>query len=146
MEIKSSWTGQAVADFLSCSLDRLPHVKIVHFITDGGTNLDKALTIKGFDTVSDCTHVSMNAVKKLLGSDEILRQLHANVGQLRRRLILSEFGYLLPPSLRDKDRFIRIFTLGKWIDRIDRWWPKLSESARNSRFYRPGAATDSVYE
>lgn len=130
MEIQSSWTGQAVADFLSRSLDHLPHVQIVHFITDGGTNLAKALTIKGFDVVSDCTHVLMNAVKKLLGSDEILRQLHADVGQLRRRLILSEFGYLLPPSLRDKDRFIRIFTLGKWIDRIDRWWPKLSEPAR----------------
>lgn len=130
MEVQSSWTGQAVADFLSRSLDRLPHVKIVHFITDGGTNLAKALSIKGFDAVSDCTHVLMNAVKKLLGSDDVLRQLHADVGQLRRRLILSEFGYLLPPSLRDKDRFIRIFTLGKWIDRIDRWWPQLSESAR----------------
>lgn len=130
MEIQSSWTGQAVADFLSRSLNRLPHVKIVYFITDGGTNLAKALAIKGFDAVSDCTHVLMNAVKKLLGNDEILSQLHADVGQLRRRLILSEFCYLLPPSLRDKDRFIRIFTLGKWIDRIDRWWPKLSQSAR----------------
>lgn len=130
LEVQSSWTGQAVADFLGRSLGPLPHVKIVHFITDGGTNLAKALKIKGFDAVGDCTHVLMNAVKKLLGNDAILRQLHADVGQLRRRLILSEFGYLLPPSLRDKDRFIRIFTLGKWIDRIDRWWPKLSESAR----------------
>lgn len=131
LEIQSSWTGQAVADFLGRSLDRLPHVKIVHFITDGGTNLAKALKIKGYDAVSDCTHVLMNAVKKLLGNDAILRQLHTDVGQLRRCLILSEFGYLLPPSLRDKDRFIRIFTLGKWIDRIDRWWPQLSQAARD---------------
>lgn len=139
MEVQSSWTGEAVADFLGRSLDHLPHLKIVHFITDGGTNLSKALSIKGFDAVSDCTHVLMNAVKKLLGSDEILRQLHADVGRLRRQLILSEFGYLLPPSLRDKDRFIRIFTLGKWIDRIDRWWPKLSPAARNHLSFIEGA-------
>lgn len=130
LEVQTSWTGEAIADFLTRSLDRLPHVKIIHFITDGGTNLSKALSIKGFDVVSDCTHMLMNAVKKLLGTDSVLSQLHADVGQLRRRLILTKFGYLLPPSLRDKDRFIRIFTLGKWIDRIDRWWPKLCETAR----------------
>lgn len=131
LEVQTSWTGQAVADFLSRSLDRLHQVNIQYFITDGGTNLAKALSIKGFDTVSDCTHVLMNAVKKLLGTDTVLSQLHADVGQLRRRLILSEFGYLLPPSLRDKDRFIRIFTLGKWIDRIDSWWPNLCQAARD---------------
>lgn len=147
LEVQSSWTGQAVADFLGRSPDRLPHVKIVHFITDGGTNLAKALKIKGFDAVGDCTHVLMNAVRKLLGNDAILRQLHADVGQLRRRSILSKFGYLLPPSLRDKDRFIRIFTLGKWIDRIDRWWPRLSESARaHLAFHRAGKAAGAVHE
>ena len=130
LEVQTSWTGQAVADFLSRNLDTLTNVNIIHFITDGGTNLAKALNIKGFDAVADCTHVLMNAVKKLLAEDKILSQLHANVGKLRRRLILTEFGYLLPPSLRDKDRFIRIFTLGKWIERIDRWWPKLSAPAR----------------
>ena len=141
LEVQSSWTGEAVADFLTRSLDRLPHLKIVHFITDGGTNLAKALTIKGFDAVADCTHVLMNAIKKLLGTDQILRQLHTDVGQLRRRLIRSEFGYLLPPSLRDKDRFIRIFTLGKWIERIDRWWPKLPEPARaHLAFLEPARA------
>lgn len=131
LEVQTSWTGQAIADFLSRSLDRLPKVNILYFVTDGGTNLAKALSIKGYDAVSDCTHVLMNAVKKLLGTDPVLSQLHAEVGQLRRRLILTEFGYLLPPSLRDKDRFIRIFTLGKWIDRIDSWWPKLCQTARH---------------
>lgn len=130
LEVQSSWTGEEVADFLTRTLNRLPQINIIHFITDGGKNLAKALSFKGFDAVSDCTHILMNAVKKLLGTDSVLCQLHADVGQLRRRLILTEFGYLLPPSLRDKDRFIRIFTLGKWMDRIDRWWPKLSEAAR----------------
>jgi len=130
LEVQSSWTGKEVAGFLTRNLNRLPQINIIHFITDGGNNLAKALSIKGFDVVSDCTHVLMNAVKKLLSTDTVLRQLHADVGQLRRRLILTEFGYLLPPSLRDKDRFIRIFTLGRWIGRIDRWWPKLPETAR----------------
>ena len=130
LEVQPSWPGEAVAGFLARSLGGLPRLNIAYFITDGGTNLAKALSITGYDAVSDCTHMLMNAVKKLLGKDTVLSQLHADVGQLRRRLILTKFGYLLPPSLRDKDRFIRIFTLGKWIARIDRWWPKLSQSAR----------------
>ena len=130
LEVQASWTAAAVVDFLTRSLDRLPRVNVRYFITDGGTNLAKALSTKGFDVVADCTHVLMNAVKKLLAPDPVLRQLHAEVGQLRRRLLLTEWGYLLPPSLRDKDRFIRIFTLGKWIERIERWWPKLPPAAR----------------
>lgn len=130
LEVQPSWTGQAVAAFLARSLSGLPRLNVAYFITDGGTNLAKALSLSGYDAVSDCTHMLMNAIKKLLGKDPVLSQLHADVGQLRRRLILTQFGYLLPPSLRDKDRFIRIFTLGKWIARIDRWWPKLPEAAR----------------
>ncbi len=131
LEVQQSWKGEEVAGFIRRNLDRLPQVNISYFITDGGTNLAKALKILAFSAVNDCTHMMMNAVKKLLQDDKTLSTLAADIGQLRRKLILSAEGYLLPPTLRDKDRFLRIFTIVHWVERIDSYWAKLPQSSRN---------------
>lgn len=130
MEVQQSWTGELVADFLRRNLARMPDLKLRYCITDGGTNLSKALRILGLDAVGDCTHVMMNAVKKVLADDPILSQLSADIGQLRRKLMLTAEGFLLPPTLRDKDRFLRIFTIVGWVERIDSIWANLPESSR----------------
>lgn len=130
MEVQQSWTGELVADFLRRNLARMPKLKLRYCITDGGTNLAKALRILGLDAVGDCTHVMMNAVKKVLADDPVLSQLSADIGQLRRKLMLTAEGFLLPPTLRDKDRFLRIFTIVHWVERIDSIWANLPESSR----------------
>jgi len=39
--------------------------------------------------------------------------------------------------LRDKDRFLRIFTLVDWMDRINSYWPNLTREERAKlSFYR----------
>lgn len=141
LEVQQSWTGECVADFLRRSFRRLPGVNIVHFITDGGTNLTKALRILNLDAVGDCTHVMMNAVKKLLADDPVLSQLSADIGRLRRQLLLTTEGYLLPPTLRDKDRFLRIFTLVNWVERLDGMWAKLPPGSRQKLNFVEGART-----
>jgi hypothetical protein len=40
-------------------------------------------------------------------------------------------GYLLPSTLRDKDRFLRIFAIVKGGERIDAYWAKLPQSNRD---------------
>ena len=74
--------------------------------------------------ISDCTHVMMNAVKDLFGQDEALSKLSASIGQLRSRFMLTDWGYLLPPALRDKDRFLRVLTIVQWAGRMDDYWAK----------------------
>jgi len=141
LEVQQSWTGESIAEFIRRNLTRLPQVKISYFITDGGTNLGKALKILGLDVVGDCTHVMMNAVKKLLKDDTVLSQLCADIGQLRRQLMLTAEGYLLPPTLRDKDRFLRIFTIVHWVERIDSIWLKLPQSSRQKLSFIQPART-----
>ena len=132
LEVQQSWTGETIAEFVQRKLARLPALRLTYCITDGGsTNLTKALKLLKLDAVSDCTHVMMNAVKKLLKDDATLSQLSADIGQLRRRLLLTAEGYLLPPTLRDKDRLLRIFTLVPWVKRIDAVWQRLPQSSRD---------------
>ncbi|MEM6398049.1 MAG: hypothetical protein AAF741_16990 [Bacteroidota bacterium] len=130
LEVQPSWTGEAVADFVRRNLKKMPQINILYFITDGGTNLAKALKILGLDVVCDCTHIMMNAVKRSLSDDPVLSQLCTDIGRIRRQLMLTAEGFLLPPSLRDKDRFLRIFTIVDWVERIDSMWAKLPQSSR----------------
>ncbi len=131
LEVQQSWTGDEVADFMRRQLDGLPGVNLCYAISDSGTNLCKALRILSISRVSDCSHMMMNAAKKLLQHNEALSQLAADIGQLRRKLMLTAEGYLLPPTLRDKDRFLRIFTIVEWVERIDAYWDKLPQSSRD---------------
>jgi len=130
MEVKSSWTGKAVADFIQRNMRLRPAVTLNYVICDQGTNLLAALKSLGLPRVSDCGHAMMNLAKALFKDDAALSRLCAQVGTLRQQLVLTGWSFVLPPSLRDKDRFLRIFTLVEWMGRIDGYWPKLPAPMR----------------
>lgn len=137
MEVRSSWTGTDIAEFIKRSLAMRPGVELVYMVCDQGTNLLAALRQLAIPVVSDCGHVMMNLVKKLFDKDLGLSKLSAEIGLLRQKLNLTDYAFLLPPTLRDKDRFLRTFTLVDWIDRIDSYWPNLSTEVRAKlSFYR----------
>jgi len=137
MEVQSSWTGTDIAAFIGRSLAKRPGVQLAYMVCDQGSNLLAALRQLALPVVSDCSHVMMNLVKKLFVKDVALSKLSGEVGQLRQKLNLTDYAFLLPPTLRDKDRFLRIFTLVDWMDRINSYWPNLTREVRAKlSFYR----------
>lgn len=132
VEVQQSWTGEGVAGFIEKRLAHHDQINLKYVISDRGTNLLKALRSLGLCMVSDCTHLMMNVVKKLFGQHESLSELAGQIGQFRRRYTLTDLGFLLPPSLRDKDRFLRVLTIVDWVDRIDSYWKKLSTEQRHA--------------
>lgn len=137
MEVQNSWTSSFIASFIQDNLSRYPGLNLLHIISDRGTSLLAAMRSLNLPWVSDCTHVMMNAVKDIFGQDEALSKLSASIGQLRSRFMLTDWGYLLPPALRDKDRFLRVLTIVQWAGRMDDYWARLPAKARQHiAFYR----------
>ncbi len=137
MEVQPSWNGEMVAHFISHRLKSYPKLNLLYVVCDQGTTLLAALRRLHFTFVSDCSHVMMNAAKALFGQDAKLSGFCQRIGTIRRQLALTKWSFLLPPTLRDKDRFLRIFTLCKWVDRMDQYWDKLDSSGRvKISFYR----------
>ncbi len=130
VEVQQSWKGEDVAEFIEKRLAHHDKINLKYVISDRGTNLLKALRSLEISMVSDCTHLMMNVVKKLFGEYKPLSELAGQIGQFRRRYTLTKLGFLLPPSLRDKDRFVRILTIVDWADRIDGYWKKLPVEQR----------------
>lgn len=137
LEVQSSWTSALIQDFIKSNLARCPGINVAYFISDRGTSILAALKALNYDWVSDCTHEMMNIVKELFKNDLKLSKLSAQLGSLRQQLSLAKWSGLLPPTLRDKDRFLRIFTLVEWARRMDSYWAKLPPDGRAKiAFYR----------
>lgn len=130
VEVQQRWPGDKVAEFIKKRLAHHKEIDLRYVISDQGTNLLSALRMLSIPAVSDCSHMMMNVVKKLFSNNKQLSALAAQMGQFRRKFLLTELGYLLPPTLRDKDRFLRIFTLVEWNNRIQAYWNKLPPKHR----------------
>ncbi len=135
VQVAESWTADEVENFITRYDDQHDQTKIAYAICDGGSNLNKALRSKGITTVSDCSHKLMNALKKLLTDYAPLSRLTKFMGQYRSKYILSQSSHLCPPTLRSKDRFLRLFTVVGWVDRIDECWSTLTASQRKELQY-----------
>lgn len=138
LEVQSSWTGDLIGDFIERNLAAHPGIELAYFISDRGPSILAAMKKLNSDWVSDCTHEMMNIVKELFKDDRALSRLSARLGVLRQHLSLAKWSGLLPPTLRDKDRFLRIFTIVKWAERMmDVYWNNLpSEGRAKIAFYR----------
>jgi hypothetical protein len=135
VEVQTSWTAEEVEAFVKRRLDYHNQIEFQYMISDQGTNLVKALEQLNIDAVSDCSHVLMNAIKKFLASNVALSTITKFMGTSRRQNTLSERTALCPPTLRDKDRVLRIFVILDWVKRIDSYWPKLPAAHRASLKY-----------
>lgn len=119
MQVSPSWTADKVGQYLDEAIVRSPDMQLDYVVTDGGHNLRKALADKCIDRVSDCSHLLMNLVKKRYKDNELLSGLCARIGTFRRQTLLGRYGFLAPSTLRDKDRFLRIFNILDWVAKID---------------------------
>ena len=130
MEVQSSWTGELIASFIKRNLAQCGSLKLAYLLSDQGSAILAAVRMLNLNWVSDCSHVMMNAVKRIFGKDKELSELCAQIGGLRHQFLLTEWGPILPPTLRSKDRFLRIFTLVPWMERMDSYWSRLPPKVR----------------
>ena len=118
-EVQTSWKADEVAEFIRERLDHYPDIDLQYMVSDQDTNLLGALHQLGLAAVAYCSHVIMNALKKVLAAHLPLRELNAFMGTYRTQHILSERSHLCLPTLRHKDRFLCIFLILDWVDRLN---------------------------
>lgn len=139
VEVQNSWKTEEVAEFVDHRLVHHRDITLRYMVSDQGSNLRAAAQQLNLDTVIDCSHFLMNGLKKLLTHHELLQQVTAFMGRYRSQNILSERTHLCPPTLRDKDRFLKIFIVLDWMIRINGYWPNLCSAHQQtlSFMYQP---------
>ena len=119
MSVRQSWTGLSIKKFIQQISNTQTGMNIVRAVSDRGHNLLKAWREIGVPHIGDCTHWMMNGVKDIFDKDEQLKDLYKSMGKLRRESFMTDLSFVLPPTIRSKDKFCQLFIVTKWLDTIN---------------------------
>jgi hypothetical protein len=120
--IKESWKAEDIAK----ELDELSKkLSIGYCVSDKGNNIVAAVKKAGLIHINDCSHEWANILKCCYGENEMFKELMSKLSMIRKSGILSKFSHLIPPPLRSKARFMNVFPLIGWIEKIWENWDLL---------------------
>jgi hypothetical protein len=123
--IKESWKAEDIAKELKVLSEK---ISIGYCVSDRGNSIVAAVKMAGLIHINDCSHEWANLLKCCHGENETFKLLMGKLAMIRRTGILSKFSHLIPPPLRSKARFMNVFPLIGWIERIWESWDLLEDS------------------
>jgi hypothetical protein len=122
---KKSWTGEQIQDALKVAVARLTETPI-GLLSDCCSSMTKAA--RGFLLhLADCTHKMANCIERYYKNHESFKLLMSEIGKFRQKTVNSQYVEFISPNLRTKSRFLNLFTVTDWIERIRRIWDSLDE-------------------
>jgi len=134
----SSWTGEAVADFLKRMFGSF--VGPVCFLKDGGKDLAKAVKILREEKyevscIDDVSHTVANLLKREYGDDPVLRDFVSTCGKVSKKLKECALAFLAPPEISTNAKFMNLHRLAAWARRLLDLSPR-GRAARGSMLER----------
>ncbi len=115
LEVRSQWKGEDVGAVLGQAGKGL---RVAQVLSDCGSNLLKASELCGHVHVPDCSHALAAILERHLAPREDFRALVHLAGELRRHWTTSQYARWRPPKVRGKSRFMNVFPLVKWAEKM----------------------------
>jgi len=125
--IKESWKADAIAKELDALSKK---ISIGYCVSDKGNSIVAAVKKAGLIHVNDCSHEWANFMECCYGENETFKVLMSKLAMIRKTGFLSSYSHLIPPQLRSKARFMNVFPLIEWIERIWDNWDLLAEPVK----------------
>ena len=127
VSVASTWTGEAIADFLQHVITRT--ARPLAYLKDGGTDLAKAtrvLSERGYPSVciDDLSHTIANLLKHDYQDHPLFPTFISACGQASKKLKQTALACLAPPKVSTKARFMNLHRLVKWADALLKHCPK----------------------
>jgi hypothetical protein len=125
--VASSWTGEAIADFLQKVIASA--ARPLAYLKDGGTDLANATSVlseRGYPSVciDDLSHTIANLLKHEYQDHPLLTTFISACGQASKKLKQTVLAWLAPPKVSTKARFMNLHRLVKWANSLLKHCPK----------------------
>lgn len=120
--VKKSWTGEAVAFELKKVFKHNGYP--LQIVIDGASNLKKGVreALEGQNcnchVTYDITHLIANLFKQKYDGGMGFQGIIKKLATVSKQITQTDIGYLLPPKLREKSRFLNLPNLANWFDKL----------------------------
>ncbi len=122
VEVKKSWTGENVRNAFERVFKKNGFPGQVAI--DGASNLKKGIlgvtdgTDRNLHVTYDITHLIANLLKKKYNGRMKSQRVMEKLALTTKRIAQTEIGYLVPPKIREKARFLNLPRLATWLGKI----------------------------
>jgi hypothetical protein len=123
---QKSWTGEQINELINQTMERIGG-RIQYIISDRCSNLTKAFTIGNHIHINDCGHLMANCMEYFYKNDVDFKALMGLVGKIRQKWVNSKNVGLIAPNMRTKARFMNLFPIVDWMEKVSNVWHKLSQ-------------------
>jgi hypothetical protein len=127
-----SWKGEQIKQAIKEVTQGGP---VNYVICDRAPNLQKALRLGGYRHVNDCSHLMASYLEHYYKKDPAFSELMLGVGKLRKKWINTNNASLMAPQLRAKARFLNLFEIVDWLEKIGLVWEKLTGQQREELLF-----------
>jgi len=128
MEIKASWSSDAISAVIEGVRER--GYSLVYGCSDGGGNIVKSMRDSDLPRIYDCTHALSLLIKKEYKEQEVFKNFLKEYVLLNRKNYMGKDSVICPPKLRGKSRFLNIYSIAEWLERILNYLATLSKKKR----------------
>lgn len=115
LEVRNEWKGEAVGEVLGKVVEGR---QVVQGTSDAGRNLLSAFGLCKIPHFPDCSHALAAILERHLGNEDEFKELGTLNGQLRQYWATSQYAEWMPPKHRGKSRFMNVFPVVKWAEKI----------------------------
>ena len=120
--VKKSWTGENVSKVLKKVFKHNGYP--LQIVTDGASNLRKGVRESLEEIDHDChmtydiTHLIAKLFKKKYNGQAMFQRIMNELAITSKKITQSDIGYLIPPKIREKSRFLNLPNLANWLDKM----------------------------
>lgn len=123
IKTEKSWTGKKISE-------QLKKIKggVEYVVSDGCSSLKSACKLSGLVHVLDCTHFMGNFMKKHHEKQEGYEKLLSGMSKIRQQWGQSAYAALITPNMRTKAKFLNLFAIAEWLEKILNGFSKMTVS------------------
>lgn len=120
--VKTSWTGEDVALIFKKVFKQNGYP--LQIVIDGASNLKKGARDALKDLPNDChitydmTHFIAKLFKQKYDGGMRFQDIMNKLAMTSKQITQTDIGYLLPPKIREKSRFLNLPNLANWFDKL----------------------------
>ena len=116
LRLSDSWKSEEIQEEL-VQLTQTGYC-IRYAVSDGGKNICKALRVSNIIRISDCTHAIGKLLERQYKKDELFNTFLKECSAFKRKNMLGNASFIIPPSIRAKGRFLNLQPLSKWACQV----------------------------
>ena len=134
VESKKSWKGVDIGKVLK-RIKSSSNGQVKYVICDGCGVLRKGCEISKMTRVLDCTHRMSSLMERYYKKEEGFMALQKHLGIARQKMVNSSKVGMIAPSMRCKARFLNLFEIVEWMEKILSCWKWLKKEEKEAVFF-----------